>query len=44
MLRYGAWYATLAATALPPAVLAAADAVLAVLPAQAPAAWHYGKG
>ncbi len=42
--RYTAWYATLAATALPPAVLAAADAVLAVLPAQAPAAWHYGKG
>ena len=44
VLRYGAWYATLAATALPPAMLAAADAVLAVLPAQAPVDWHYGKG
>jgi len=44
VLRYGAWYATLAATAWPPAVLAAADAVLAVLPTQAPAAWHYGTG
>ena len=42
--RYRHWYATLAANALPPAVLAACDAVLAVLPAQAPVPWHYGKG
>lgn len=42
--RYGGWYATLAATALPSTVLAVADAVLAVLPAQAPTAWHYGTG
>lgn len=44
MQRYRHWYATLAADALPPAVLAACDAVLAVLPAHAPAAWQYGKG
>ena len=42
--RYRGWYAKLAANALPAAVLAAADAVLAVLPAQAPAPWHYGSG
>ena len=42
--RYGNWYAALAATTLPAAVLAAADAVLAVLPAQPPVAWHYGTG
>jgi hypothetical protein len=42
--RYRHWYATLAANALPPEVLAACDAVLAVLPAQAPAPWQYGKG
>ncbi len=42
--RYRGWYANLAANALPEAVLAVADAVLAVLPAQAPAPWHYGTG
>jgi hypothetical protein len=42
--RYRGWYANLAANALPAAVLAAADAVLAVLPTQAPAPWHYGTG
>ena len=42
--RYRGWYAKLAANALPAAVLAAADAVLAVLPTQAPAPWHYGNG
>jgi hypothetical protein len=42
--RYRGWYAALASAALPPAVLAVADAVLAVLPAQAPTAWHYGTG
>jgi hypothetical protein len=42
--RYPGWYAALAATALPPAVLAVADAVLAVLPSAAPAAWNFGTG
>jgi CHAT domain len=42
--RYPGWYAALAATALPSTVLAVADAVLAVLPAQAPAAWNFGTG
>ena len=42
--RYRGWYAALATTALPAAVLAAADAVLAELPAQAPTAWNFGTG
>lgn len=41
--RYLDWYARVA-PALPAAVLAAASAVLAVLPAETPSAWHYGKG
>ncbi|MBL8350338.1 MAG: CHAT domain-containing protein [Burkholderiaceae bacterium] len=42
--RYLDWYAALPGTTLPPQLLEAAAAVLAVLPAQAPAAWNYGTG
>lgn len=42
--RYLDWYALLPGTSLPPQLLDAAAAVLLVLPAQAPAAWNYGKG
>jgi hypothetical protein len=46
--RYLDWYARLGADAgvstLPAGLIAAADAVLKVLPAETPAAWNYAKG
>ena len=43
VLRYLDWFARVA-PALPQPVTDAATAALAALPAETPAAWHYGKG